>query len=419
LTGGGRPARLRRALPALALAASLISSAAQSSAQTAADIQRAKQSFQAGATAYAAGEYLTAIQALETAYALTPLPAIAFSLAQAQRRQYFVAHDKEHLDRAIALYRGYVERVSQGGRRADALEALSQLEPLAALQARPDATVPAATSGVRRTRLMITTETESARLSLDGGPAAPPPLIREVSPGDHRLVVSADGYYSSEQRVRALEGELVVVPVSLRERPSRLGLSTSAGAEVYVDGAFASQGGQQLSLELPSGVHRVVVGQKGFRVVSQTLELRPGEVRKLDVRLERTPQRKAALTLLVAGGAALGTGVVLSALSIRAENQAEKLLSQRAQGRATPADLDDYEDAVAERDNFRLATIITLASAGGLFVTGLFLHELDRPDPRVLYRSLGSSGRRPRGAGLRVAPLVAERRFGALLNASF
>jgi hypothetical protein len=419
LTGTFRPARRGRALSELALALSVMLAATGASAQTPADIQRAKQSFQAGATAYAAGEYLTAIQALETAYALTPLPAIAFSLAQAERRQYFVAHDKAHLDRAIALYRGYVERVSEGGRRADAIEALSQLEPLAALQARPNVTVPGATSDVRRTRLMITSQTESARLSLDGAAPTSSPLIREVSPGDHRVVISADGYFSSEQRVRALEGELVVVPVTLRERPSRLRLSTSAGAEVYVDGTFASQGGRQLSLELPSGMHRVVVGQKGFRVVSQTLALRPGESKNLDVRLERTRQRKAALTLFVAGGAALGTGVLLSALAIRAENQAEKLLSLRAQGRATAEDLDDYDDAVTERDQFRLATIITLASAGGLFVTGLFLHELDRPDPRVLYRSLGSSGRRPRGARLRVAPLLAERRFGALLNASF
>ena len=393
MTGTGRPARLRRALSELAFGLSVVLGAARASAQTPADIQRAKQSFQAGATAYAAGEYLTAIQALETAYALTPLPAIAFSLAQAERRQYFVAHDKAHLDRAIALYRGYVERVSEGGRRADAIEALSQLEPLAALQARPDAPVLGPTSDVRRTRLMITSETAGARLALDGAASASSPLIREVTPGDHRVVISADGHFSSERRVRALEGELVVVPVALRERPSRLGLLTSAGAEVYVDGAFASQGGQQLSLELPSGLHRVVVGQKGFRVVSQTLQLQPGEVRNLDVRLERTRQRKAALTLFVAGGAALGTGVLLSALSIRAENQAESLLSLRAQGRATPEDLDDYDDAVAQRDHFRLATIITLASAGGLFVTGLFLHELDRPDPRVLYRSLGSSGR--------------------------
>ena len=60
------------------------------------DLDRAKESFKAGATAYAAGDYLAAIQALDAAYQLTPLPAIAFSLAQAHRRQYFVDHEREH-----------------------------------------------------------------------------------------------------------------------------------------------------------------------------------------------------------------------------------------------------------------------------------------------------------------------------------
>jgi tetratricopeptide (TPR) repeat protein len=123
------------------------------------EVERAKASFKAGATAYAAGEYLAAIQALDAAYALTPIPAIAFSLAQAERRQYFVAHEREHLERAVLLFRRYVEQVPTGGRRADALDALSQLEPLAALPPSGPAT-PTATDvdAIRRTRLMITSE---------------------------------------------------------------------------------------------------------------------------------------------------------------------------------------------------------------------------------------------------------------------
>src|SRR5262245_22479582 len=118
----------------LALALLLVCAPALARAQSRQDLERAKASFQAGATAYAVGEYLAAIQALEAAYAITPSPAIAFSLAQAERRQYFVGHERPHLDRAIALFRQYVDQVPSAGRRADALDALSQLEPLAALQ---------------------------------------------------------------------------------------------------------------------------------------------------------------------------------------------------------------------------------------------------------------------------------------------
>src|SRR4051812_6955024 len=93
-------------------------------AEGSSDLERAKDSFKAGAAAYAAGDYLAAIQALDAAYQLTPLPAIAFSLAQAERRQYFVDHARAHLDRAISLFRQYIDVAPGGSRRADALDAL-------------------------------------------------------------------------------------------------------------------------------------------------------------------------------------------------------------------------------------------------------------------------------------------------------
>ena len=65
------------------------------SANAADDATRAKEAFKTGAAAYAAGEYVAAIRALETAYELMPLPAIAFSLAQAERKQYFVSHEAD------------------------------------------------------------------------------------------------------------------------------------------------------------------------------------------------------------------------------------------------------------------------------------------------------------------------------------
>src|SRR5882762_3849684 len=121
---------MRRRSCMLALWATLLPASAW--AEPASDLERAKESFKAGATAYAAGDYLAAIQALDAAYQLTPLPAIAFSLGQAERRQYFVDHAPEHLSRAVSLFRRYIELAPGGSRRADALDALSQLEPLAA-----------------------------------------------------------------------------------------------------------------------------------------------------------------------------------------------------------------------------------------------------------------------------------------------
>jgi tetratricopeptide (TPR) repeat protein len=131
------------------------------------DLAQSKSFFKAGAAAYEMGDYAAAIQALDAAYALTPLPGVAFSLAQAERRQYFVSHERSHLERAIELYRTYLRAVETGGRRADATDALGQLEPLAALSAPADAAPGESPEARERTRLLISCSVPSAQVSLD------------------------------------------------------------------------------------------------------------------------------------------------------------------------------------------------------------------------------------------------------------
>ena len=104
--------------------------ATPSFAQQPPDLERAKASFKAGANAYAAGDYLAAIQALEDAYEISPLPAIAFSLAQAERKQYFRDEKRAHLERALSLFERYLEQETRGARREDARLAINQLQQL-------------------------------------------------------------------------------------------------------------------------------------------------------------------------------------------------------------------------------------------------------------------------------------------------
>ena len=383
---------------------------ARALAQTAGEVERAKASFKAGATAYAAGEYLAAIQALDAAYALTPVAAIAFSLAQAERRQYFASHERVYLDRAITLFRRYVDQVPSGGRRADALEALSQLEPLAATSAGvPTRSAP--DGDTSRTRLMITSDAPGALLSLDGGTPAASPLIREVEPGQHKVDVSADGFFGEQRQVTAIKGELIPEAVSLRERPSLLTLSIPSGAEVFVDGTFATRGGERVSLELPSGSHRVAIAESGHRVLVRTLELERGKSQDLRVTLETTRQRKAAVVLLITGAAALGTGAVFGALAVRAEDRAQDFLTRQAQGNVTSGDLSSYESNVTDRGRYRAATGISLAASAGLFITAFFLYELDRPSAEQTSRLAKSP--------IRVAPVALPSGGGAVLHAAF
>jgi PEGA domain len=378
--------------------------------------ERAEASFKAGAAAYAAGEYLAAIQALEAAYELTPLPAIAFSLAQAERRHYFVAHELSHLERAIALYRRYVTEVQSGGRRADALDALSQLEPLAAVQGAPGQ--PAREGTAQPTRLMITCEAPGARISLDGGEPGPSPLIREVEPGKHSALVEADGFFPARRELTALRGALILGEMPLTERPSTLIVAAPADADLYVDGTLAGQGSARV--QLSAGEHRLAVAAKGSRIVYRKLVLARGQSHELSIALERTPQRKASLGLFIAGGAALATGIIFGGLAIHEEDQAQAFLDQQERGNVSSGQLASYHEHVDDRDLFRTLGIASMGGAAVLFISALLLRELDRPNAQDIQRdarsSLAEGRRRSSGSlslALRLEPWFFQSTFGA------
>jgi len=386
------------------------------------DAARAKESFKAGAAAYAAGEYLAAIQALDAAYDLMPLPAIAFSLAQAERKQYFVSNEPAHLTRSIRLFRQYLREVPSGGRRADALEALSQLELLEATKVRaPRADTPEVRVA-QPARVLISTDAPSARISLDGAPAVAAPLIREVTPGKHRVEVQAPGFEASRDEVLAVTGELTRKDVVLRERPARLGVWTPADSELYVDGNYVSPGGAGVTLSMAGGKHRIALLANGHKISYRDVTLQRGSAQSLRLTLEPTTQRNAAYGLFIAGSAALAAGLITSAWAVQAENRAEYFLGQRERRNVSDVELSKYKEAVRSRNTLQIFTGVSLGAALGMAITGLFLHELDAPDPERARRD-GNQGpsrlrRKPDAARLRVHPEIGFNQFGAVLNVS-
>jgi hypothetical protein len=362
----------------------------------------AKQYFEAGAAAYSAGDYQAAIQAFDAAYRVSPLPAIGFSLAQAERRQYFVSHEPEHLLRAIELFHGYLAQVPTGGRRADATDALAQLEPLAlALQrdrAAPAATAPAAEA---KTRLMVRCEAPHASIALDGGAPAPSPLIVETSAGPHRISVAADGYFTDERTVTAVAGELVPIEVVLRERPATLIVRDRDGADLYVDGVLTLAGSAPRDrIELHAGRYVIAFGKRGQRVDTRVVRLARGQTRELRPVLAWTRQRVASVTLMVVGGGTLVLGLSLVGLALEREDDARKLSDQRKTAPLTPRQLAEYHDALETRGRLRIAAIAGLSASAACLLTGALLFQLDETSPGELA---------PRPARVAVSVLPDER----------
>lgn len=383
-------------------------------AQTPADLSRSRELFRAGASAYAAGDYGAAIQALERAYELTPLPAIAFSLAQAERKQYLTSGGPSHLERAVSLFHRYLDEAPAGNRRADALDALAQLEPR--LPPKPKLEKPVVT---RATRLMVIAEAPGASISLDDGPDSPSPLIREVAPGKHHVRAAAPGFVAYERDAIAVPGELILTELRLLERPVPLHVYTPANADVYVDGVFAGNSPSVLTLALAAGEYDIAVGAKGHRLAQQRVRLVRGQPLSIRMVPQLSVQRILSMSLLCAAGAAAGTGVILSAFAVRSENSAENFLGASASHTVSSAQLAAYQASVNERDRFRLGAGLGFAGAAGLFITGLFLHELDRPSAPERKPAVGEQSRSSGKTSFDIVPVSPTGVAGATLQFQF
>lgn len=369
---------MRRLLGLWVASALLLSSGAHADEQA---LEQAKASFKAGAAAYAAGDYLAAIQALEAAYQATPLPAIAFSLAQAERRQYFVSQDAHYLTRALELYRAYLAQVPLGGRRADAADALAQLEPMARTLPAGPPNVPASSSAPvqEKTRLLVTGRPPRARIALDGGEAVDSPLIAEVEPGSHSVHVEAEGFFPLDRQVVALPGVLVPADIELRERPAVVLIRGADGADVHLDGHFVGQAEKELRLELPSGPHTFLFAKTGHRLERAAVSLPRGGEQMLGVKLRNTSQRTLSLILFAGSGAVITGGAWVGITALGAESEAVRLLRKRNSQNLTTQELSDYRTAVRVRDVTRTASVVAFVLGGVGLLTGLALFELDQP----------------------------------------
>jgi len=371
-----RAKRLWRILSAALLGLSLLASSSDVRAQQE-KLDQAKTFFQAGAQAYAVGQYQVAVQAFEQAWALAPRPAIIFSMAQALRRQYFVDRKQENLDRAINLFRQYIEMVPDGGRRVDAVQALSELEPMAAHLA--PGRQPERLAAKAHTRVMITSTTPGAKITFDGAGSHESPFIGEVPPGRHRVSVSAPGFFDEDRVVVAVEGELVAVDVPLRDRPAALRLIAAEGTILSIDGRYQGTAPFETELELPAGKHLVTLSRPGFVGVSREVTLQRGVTTWARSALPRSPRRSASLLMMGASASSLVAGGVFAYLARGRDQDAQAFLERRGSEPMDQDELDQYRSARTDRDSFRKAAYGAVGISAVLGIAGGMLYLLDTP----------------------------------------
>ena len=378
----GRGARWVAAV-AISMALGTVAPAAQ--AQDGARLEQAKSLFNMGAQLYAARKYAAAIQNFEEAYRLAPRPALLFSIAQAERRYYFESRQPEYLRRAIAHYKEYLGQAEQGGRRAEAGQALAELELVASKQepsAAAASAAPAPLPPPKPTLSVMVTQVKGARILVDGKQTDEGIFSEEVSPGKHTIKVSADGYFDEEREV-VMQSSPLSFDITLKERPAAIAFKTNPGAQISVDGRLVGITPLPVPIDVTPGVHVISVSLNGHEAFSAEVELERGESRTIQAPLRRTTQRTVSYGFFGGAGVTLLAGGVFSALALRSQNQAQTILDDRDQRTISRDELSRYNQARDDRNKlWRPVAIVSFGTAHGLGLVGGLLNALDQPRAR-------------------------------------
>lgn len=397
------------------LVVALVFAAGMAGAQPKGAEAEARAFFEVGAKAYKAGKYADAIHSFEQGFRRAQRAGLAFSLGQSHRMQYLASGSADNLREAVRYYRVYLEKDPNGKRKSEVLEALESLVPqLEKLGA--EETTPTAPAAPKKPRVMIATQTPGAVITFDGKPAGDY-FASEVEVGKHAFSVSAPGFVTQSREIVVESGkELPPFSIDLQEKPAFIVVRAPEGAAVSLDGRI--QGESPLPpLEVKPGVHFVAVTLNGHEAFTRELEVSRGEKARVDVELDTTTQRSTSWVLMGIGAGGILAGGVLGAIALRRESQANDILdASYDEGNLPPSELGSYEGLRSERDDFRLAALITGGAGVVVGATGLVLHLFD--EPRVRAPELREKPKREPGAPRPGAPSM-ELSAAPVLTPSF
>ena len=400
----------RRAAAALVVVAALAPAAR-------ADRAAAERYFRAGEKAYHAQDFEAAAQNFELAYKELPLPEIAFSAAQAYRRQYRIDPKPKYVCRAVQLYGAYLAKVKTGGRVADASDGLAEMKH--ELEQAVD--VGRCPGVVEQTGLGVSVlfadvheaaigavrdvvdqgDAPKVSVTIDGRPRDPDKLY-PVAPGEHVVRATATGYQPGEKTVRAVAGAPDLVELELAPVPASLVVHTEPHATISIDGRQLGTAPLP-AVALAGGHHVVTVTARGREPAGKELDVTRAEHVTVDVPLEPTARRRAVPWV---AGAAAGLGVlalVSTAGTLYWNHEALDLGHQLHRGNASDAVRSSYNDAADKRDVARTTAIVTGGLAIGVGLAAAWLYYFDRPQAE----------------GVRVTPMAGPDRAGAMVFGRF
>ncbi len=404
------------------LVLALTTSVASAKEPTPDEVERARTFFSAGAQAYAAARYAEAVRSFEQAYELAPRPQLLFSLAQAERKEFFAGNDASHLRHAIQHYKAYLEQVPSGGRRSEATEAKADLEARLARLDPAQAASGTAQPEKRKARVTVYSATAGAQASIDGGPPQELPFFGDLAPGKHRVRVFAEGYVDGEREVSGDKPVDQPVDLPLKERPALLTVAFNGVADIYVDGRIVATAPVSRPIEVAPGPHVISLAANGKKPLSVEVVLPRGKPYLFEPKLETSGQRVVSYTLLGVGAVGIVTGAVFGALSLGQESRANNILDDSAKANITPNELSTYNKSIDRRDAYRTVSIVGLGAGAAFAAGGALLYFMDRPTISVVPPRSVEPAPAPRTnqpTDLTASPILGPGIWGASMSARF
>ena len=347
------------------------------------EVDRARTFFNAGAQAYSAARYAEAVRSFEQAYELAPRPQLLFSLAQAERKEFFASNDASYLRRAIQHYKAYLEQVASGGRRSEATEAKADLEArLARLD--PQQAAGSTSAEKRKARVTVYSATPGSQASIDNGPPQELPYFGDLEPGKHHVRVFAEGYFDGERDVSGDKPIDQPVDLPLKERPAMVTVVLDTAADIFVDGRIVATAPVSRPIEVPPGAHILSVAANGKKPLSQEVVLPRGKPFRFEPKLEASGQRIVAYSLLGVGAVSIVTGAVFGIFALGQEGRAKTIADHLGSGNIDADQLSAYNRAIDRRDTFRNVSIVTLSTGAAFAAGGALLYLFDRPTVNIL-----------------------------------
>ena len=383
------------------------------------DRKSAERYFRAGEKAYQAQSFEAAAKNFEEAYKAAPLPEIAFSAAQAYRRQYRVDARPEYVARAVVLYKLYLDKVKTGGRVAAAADALFEMQheldrlikmgvkvspELAAEHTQLGVSVALAgestTTRVREVDETTRHASPEIVVTFDGTRVEPYTLVN-IEPGTHAVHVEAPGYKPFDLQQKVVQGTTNMIDVALDPKPAKVSFDIEADARISIDGRPI--GTTPLTIDVPAGPHVVTILHRGREPIVRELTFDRGQELSLTQPLVMTARRRAVPYVAYT---ASGIAVVAAASAIAAavEDSRASSLNTRIQMGNAPLSVGlAYQDKLQWRD--RLVTAAGTTGAVAIATAGVaaWMYYADHPTPE----------------GAHLAPLAGPGGAGAMLFGSF